>query len=422
MSTIRVDPGRLRKAADDIASVGEQLRTVGAQQYQATQGLPSYDGQFSSRVAPIGSEALARSRALSDRLAELSARLAAKAEAFDAVDAATLQGLAAIRQELLAWVHSQNAMPLADMLLPVGWEDRPPPGVPEEDWQRLTLPERITLWVEALRPDGTQVEGIPAIPVPPALTPDPGSGEFGSMEATPADYAFEQLLLLGAAGWEVTLGRPDAARHMRHYLEGSGEPLQVDVERMLEDMPEFKTQDEIDLDQFIRDVQDRIAGEYRGQPLRLEITSPWIESPYPRSENWYYATGRFSYAYGAEVTVSPPHTAEGSPTVEIAYRTYVADFYNWDQGKTVTIPRPTVPAVGTISLPIPQEYQPHIREVGDSWVVADAAQARLHLGGLAKEYEIRGQTETSTLYYSFDPQTSVLAPSAGQPPDPGPSR
>ena len=72
MSTIRVDPNMLRKAAHDIAAIGEDLRAAGSRLHQSTQGAPGYDGQFGSRVASVGLEALARLRMLAgpDRRAQ----------------------------------------------------------------------------------------------------------------------------------------------------------------------------------------------------------------------------------------------------------------------------------------------------------------------------------------------------------------
>ena len=356
---------------------------------------------------------MARCRALADRLAAHSARLAAKAEAFQTVDEATLQGLASIRHELLAWIHGQRITPLADVVLPYGWNDRPPPGVPEEEWQGLTPLERITIWLEALRPAGPPAEVKPSIPVPPPLSPDPGSGEFGSMEPTLADYAFEQFLLFGADGWEVGLGRPDAARHMRHYLEGSGEPLEVDLARLLRDEPVFQLDSQGALAGFLHDIQTQVRGEYQGQPLSLQVTSPWIQAPYGRSDNWFFAMGGWSYAYSAEVNMTPPPTPDGSPTVKIEYQIHLWDYYNWDTGKSVTIPR-TIPGTDMpVSLPIPEEYQPHNYEVGDNWVVKDTGPARLHLAGLAREYEITGVTEVIRLNYTLDPNSGLLMPSPG---------
>ena len=154
MPTIRVDPGRLHKAASDIASVAEELRTAGSQLHQVAQGAPSYDGQFGPQVASFGLEADSRSRALTNRLAELSTRLAAKAEAFESVDAAALQGLASIQRDLLAWVHSQGEFPLAPLLIPIDWGDESP-----------TLAEQL----EALI---TQPPWVVARERPPWIPPD----------------------------------------------------------------------------------------------------------------------------------------------------------------------------------------------------------------------------------------------------------
>src|SRR3990170_4862410 len=168
MSTIRVDPNMLRKAAHDIAAIGEDLRAAGSRLHQSTQGGPGYDGQVSSRGASVGLEALARLRMLADRIAERSAWLAARAEAFEAADVAALQGLATIRQEILAWVHSQEGLPL-DLTFLEGVAagtslaelealiTRPPwlvarerpPHIPAEAWAHMNLAERTATLREA---------------------------------------------------------------------------------------------------------------------------------------------------------------------------------------------------------------------------------------------------------------------------------
>jgi len=260
-----------------------------------------------------------------------------------------------------------------------------------------------------------------ALPSPAHPTPDEGSGPFGSISPVTADYAFQALLVAGAAHWDLAQDRPDAARHMRHYLEGSGEPLEVDVSQLLQDEPAFQLQSRASLQTFVDGLESQIQADYHGQPLTFQVTSPWTPAPYATSENWYYAMGGYSYAYSAEVNVTPPITPGGSPTVEVQYQMQVWDYYNWDKGKSVTIPRPTLPGTDIpISVPIPEEYQPHITEVGDSWHVKDTALARLHLTGLAREYEITGQTEVITLNYTLDPNSGQLTPStvpaAGPPP------
>ena len=93
MQTIRVDPSLLRNTARDIARIAQELRSAGDQALQATQHAPGYDAQFGPQVASIGTEGLARARTGADRLAEASAWLVARAEAFESADAATQQTL-----------------------------------------------------------------------------------------------------------------------------------------------------------------------------------------------------------------------------------------------------------------------------------------------------------------------------------------
>ena len=138
MTVIRVEPATLRKAAQGLAQVAEQVRSAGDHVYQETQGAPSYDGQFGPQVASVGAQALAQARSLADRLAELSASLLAKAEAFETVDAMALQGLGSVWDELQTWIHSpegQNALriPLVVPLMPLflsGGKPEPPPWEP----------------------------------------------------------------------------------------------------------------------------------------------------------------------------------------------------------------------------------------------------------------------------------------------------
>ena len=210
---------------------------------------------------------------------------------------------------------------------------------------------------------------------------------------------------------------------MRHFLEGTGEPLEVDVGKLLRDEPAFQLQSRGALQTLLRGIEGRIQDGYHGEPLSFQVTSPWMEAPYATSRNLYYAMGGYSYTYSAEVNVTPPAISGVSPTVELQYQMHVWDYYNWDKGKSVTIPRPTLPGTSLpISMPIPQEYQPHITEVGDSWHVEDTALARLHLTGLAQEYEINGQTAVITLNYTLDLGSGQLSPSMVPAEGPPPSQ
>jgi uncharacterized protein YukE len=145
----------------------------------------------------------------------------------------------------------------------------------EEQAARLLRGDSATVGMSAAANVGA-VDGGAGLPSPAHPTPDEGSGPFGSISPVAADYAFQSLLMAGAAHWDLAQGRPDAARHMRHYLEGSGEPLEVDVGRLLRDEPAFQLQSRGSLQTFIRGIEGRIQDEYHGEPLSFQVASPWM--------------------------------------------------------------------------------------------------------------------------------------------------
>jgi len=440
VSRIRIDLGIARQIVSEIQSSAEEARGLAHEALGATQSAPSYDGQFGPVVSAIGAELHARYTRLAQMLDLDAQDLHAIVEAFERADqdirldfdrlrGVLTQFLERYGRMLEAWssVSTLSAYGMAgngrwNAILGAG----PPPGIPDEVWRYLPLEEKIGLWREAHGENGRQRPETEALPAPSHPTPDAGAGPFDSMEPTLADFAFEQVLFAGAAQWDLMQDRPDAARHMRHYLEGSGETLVVDVDTMLRDMPKFQRISQAALDDFIQDIEVRVARQYDGNSLEFQATSPWHGDFYATqadNANWFFAMGGLSYSYSAEVSVVPPVTAEADPTVEVTYQMHVWDYYNWDQGKSVTIPRPTMPVTGEpMSFPIPEEYQGHIEEVGDSWRVQDTALARLHLGGLAQEYEIIGQTEVSGLSYTLDTQSMQFEPAQPSQAEPPPER
>ena len=57
MSLIRVDPANLQAKARMMGEIAEGYRGLAQQALRATQGAPSYDGQFGPAVRAIGNEA-----------------------------------------------------------------------------------------------------------------------------------------------------------------------------------------------------------------------------------------------------------------------------------------------------------------------------------------------------------------------------
>ncbi|MEH0513750.1 MULTISPECIES: hypothetical protein [unclassified Streptomyces] len=69
--------------------------------------------------------------------------------------------------------------------------------------------------------------------------PDPGSGAFDTEEPTAKDLWFLARAQGIAAGGDFT-GETGASRNMEHYLSATGEPLDLDVDRILKDDSGFR--------------------------------------------------------------------------------------------------------------------------------------------------------------------------------------
>lgn len=219
--------------------------------------------------------------------------------------------------------------------------------------------------------------GYRRIPHPPPLPSNDGSGAHGAGgSASIGDHASKQLWYDAADGAEI-IGYDDTARHMRHYLDNSGTPLNVDPDKMLREIPGFKQKSEtVFQTQLIDQINQQIASKYNGQPMTFQVTTDWA-GYYAEEGNWFYASGGYSFAYGAEVKVTPD--ANGQPHVNVDYQMHVYDRYNWDKGKGVKI----------LGIPIPDTMPGHLHDVG-----------------LAQEYDLKGSTPVRNYMYTYPGQLS----------------
>ncbi|MCB0078393.1 MAG: hypothetical protein KDD73_13345, partial [Anaerolineales bacterium] len=194
-------------------------------------------------------------------------------------------------------------------------------------------------------------------------------------------------------GWDVM------AEHMHHFLDNSGEPLDVSVDDMLSDMPEFQArvdqQSQVVMNQMIN---QEIANSYDGTPMTFEVTTPWLSDYYPDKSDypdWYYGVGGFSYAQSATVTVTP-NPAGGDPIVTVTSQTHMFDRYNWDAGKSVTLPSTGIDWIDDHTM------------AGD--YIPDTQMGRLHGTGIAQEYELHGSSSKRVTTYHYDPNTGLQPP------------
>jgi hypothetical protein len=140
MGLIRVNPDNLQEAANEIERVADGFRGLAEQARRATQGAPSYDGQFGPQVRIVGDEAHDRLMGLAGRLAEFSHDLVRIAEAFGAADAAGLAGMLALGSS----IHSLYGANLNGLLLSL----LRPSHISEAVWKALPLEDRLAILEE----------------------------------------------------------------------------------------------------------------------------------------------------------------------------------------------------------------------------------------------------------------------------------
>ncbi|WP_255954687.1 hypothetical protein [Streptomyces odontomachi] len=227
-------------------------------------------------------------------------------------------------------------------------------------WASLTPEGRAQLW--ATHCDALILAGVLS-PTVYTGTNDDGAGRYNVSWPNPHDFLIlEEAKAMVVGGY--LRGYPDAARNMSHYLSGSGSPVQLDVDRMLNDDAALRqvaagSIDSAQQEQWRRQALAAFA-KSGGKPVAIPVqTAP---KGYTHSDgNWYLAVGRANTNTTGTVTVTPGQ--DGKPHVSLDYQVNVWDRYNWDPGKHAP--------VGGMN-------------------ISDADLARLHKTGLAREYSMRG--------------------------------
>jgi hypothetical protein len=219
--------------------------------------------------------------------------------------------------------------------------------------------------------DGAGQSGFPMLP--PSPPTGDGSGAHGILTPGRAENLTETAAHMMAKFAEDN-GMDNAARHMRHFLDNSGETLTVDPSAMMRDLPMFGAEVDLKYQSDIVEVAEaKIAAEYEGKPMSFQITAPWRTETAPQASarDWYFALGTFSFTQTATVTVTPGEN--GKPDIQIDSQLHVFDRYNWDSGKAV-----------------------------DVWplTINDEQLGQLHRTGLAQEFDVRGTLDLPQLRFS----------------------
>jgi peptidoglycan hydrolase-like protein with peptidoglycan-binding domain len=185
-------------------------------------------------------------------------------------------------------------------------------------------------------PSGTAEYGIGSAD-PPARS-DPGAGPWNSKPKTTIALVQRETILetLPPRGLSaMTFIGKDAARHMKHYLDGSGRTLTIDLEGMVRDVPSAQMRFLNEVSQAKRFVEALPVGVHL-------ITSKRGEGAYnskSENQNWFYAIGGYTSWGRGKATLKSGHP-QREYELEFEYRFY--DRYNWDGGKSVTIASVTI--------------------------------------------------------------------------------
>ena len=190
-----------------------------------------------------------------------------------------------------------------------------------------------------------------------------GSGPHAQREANMGDHVKHEAAV-SAAG-VVQPFCPDASRNLLHFLNNSGEPLDMNTNGMINDLPTLREKVNYDLDTYTdKAVQDAKTSGYTG-PVTYPFVTKWQPEEVEKNEdlNWHYAVGGYHHATAGTITVYP----DGSYTYR--YQVHTADRYNWDGGKTFKIG--------------PAE-------------VSDTELQELHRAGISQEYNLVGESSIRT--------------------------
>ena len=196
-----------------------------------------------------------------------------------------------------------------------------------------------------------------------------GSGEHGRLDPNLADHA-NHAFWRGVAVSAEGAGLVNAARHMHHFLDNSGAELQVDLDILEATCPIFTEdvqQGQLEaIDQALAMLEASDSTQANGGDLsEMLFTRYFVKSSAP---DWFFAIGGNTRRLNGSYSYEPDSDGSGNGTLHFDADWSLEDRYNWDGGKSVTIGGVTV---------------------------NDEVLGRLHVVGLAQEFDIRGARSDS---------------------------
>jgi len=214
----------------------------------------------------------------------------------------------------------------------------------------------------------------------PVIHNDPGAGIWNSKSKT------SQMRTLKSEIWGyLPFAYPvigdDAVKHMYHYFDNSGDKYEIDLQDMVDDVPDANTlyKDEVNNAKLF--VQTLPIGTHN-------ITTDTLVTGYNLKEqnwNWFYAVGGYNAWIKGVAKVEQDKSGKHKYRLDYEYK--VADSYNWDIGKQVDIFGVTI---------------------------TDKFMGEFHRQGLAREFDMEGSINAVIEWDSINPVHTVVSSPNGR--------
>lgn len=215
----------------------------------------------------------------------------------------------------------------------------------------------------------------------PAIGHDPGAGAWNSKPKT-VKMLFLKKKILEHLPFAYPVVGDDAVKHMAHYFSNSGDTYRMDLQDMINDVPDAKQLYETELARAKQFINSLPAGTHQ---ITTDTTSGGYNMK-SQNWNWYYAVGGYSAWIKGVAKVELDKT--GKRTYRLDYEYKVADRYNWDNGKKV--------------------------EIFDI-TITDQFMGEFHRQGMAKEFDMRSAITASIEWDSTNPGShTVLSAPTGR--------
>lgn len=178
------------------------------------------------------------------------------------------------------------------------------------------------------RPTGEIIVGWNYDPVVPRQPNDPPANSSMALKLDTNWHSMDSdCKTFGGLGWT------NAANLCRHFLDRTGEEQYIDMPSLIDDERPLWASFEHSIRWEVNDLMDEVRNVPAGGSQTFEFSSQWrAYSISPTAGDWWGALGHINWAVRGDVWVGPTD-ANGDRPIQIRYRPFVSDMYDFDDPK-----------------------------------------------------------------------------------------